>query len=59
MASSDQNLNKFRKELEKQIPGISFTVKDLNEQLQQIPFASKDSPLEETVESILKLARKV
>lgn len=58
MANYDQNLGRFRKDLEKMVPQIDGQVRELQEQMSEQPLGSTEAELEKVVEFIQRIRGK-
>ncbi|CAK92427.1 unnamed protein product (macronuclear) [Paramecium tetraurelia] len=59
MANYDQNLNKFRKDMERMIPQVDSTVKDLNERISEQPLSSLAADLSDMVTFVQGVRKQV
>ena len=55
MASYDQNLNKFRKDMEKIVPNIDVKIKELQDKLELQPLGSVSADLSQVISFIKEI----
>ena len=55
MASYDQNLNKFRKDMEKIVPNIDVKIKELQDKLELQPLGSVSADLSKVISFIKEI----
>ncbi|CAK72703.1 unnamed protein product (macronuclear) [Paramecium tetraurelia] len=59
MVNYDQNLNKFRKDMERMIPQVDNTVKDLNERVSEQPLSSLTADLNDMITFVIGIRKQV
>lgn len=52
VAQSDTNTTRFKKELDRMIPSIDLTLKDVQARLEEVPYHKREADLPKTVEAI-------
>lgn len=58
-SSSDSNFQKFRRELERMEPSINLSIKEMQDQLADVPYASREANVEQTIQKILAISSKL